>query len=372
MQTIKNLLSIVAIICLGLTLSCSTQKPAALTKVVFGISPFQDTLLPIIGEKKGWYKEEGLDVEFKILGWTEVQEALSTKAKNRIDIGINNCSSVVATNNKNPELIYVYGFNTFDNGFALMIRPDNKLKPLKYFLDKGHNRSEAIKLTAQQLKGKKVITTGNTDMEQGVAAAAKKGGLDFLKDIKIIDLAPNEGLAAFLSGEGDAYIGGIPQRTRAGKEGMIEMLSGIDLGPAPINGLVTTKAYYEKNKEVIAKLLKTWFRIVQYVNKDKDAGGKIIIDALNSSSSANFTIDDFKKFWNQYEHYPSNLKEIEENILAVNGRNYWKDRWEDCNNYFYGIKGVIPKPVDPKEAFFMVDMHNLLKQRYGDAINNGF
>ena len=69
-------------------------------------------------------------------------------------------------------------------------------------------------------------------MEQGVAAAATRGGLDFKRDVKVIYLEPDQGLAAFLNGTGDAYIGGIPQRTRAGKEGMVEMLTGIDLGPA--------------------------------------------------------------------------------------------------------------------------------------------
>lgn len=372
MKSLRTLLPFAIIIFIITCQGCNSSKDSSLKKVVFGVSPFQDTFLPMIGEKKNWYKEEGLDVEFKILGWTEVQEALSSQATNKIDVGINNCSAIVATHNNNPELIYVYGFNTFDNGFALMIRPDNKLKPLKYFIEKGLNREEAIKLTAQQLKGKKIITTGNTDMEQGVAAAANKGNLNFLKDIKIIDLSPDEGLAAFLRGEGDAYIGGIPQRTRAGKEGMIEMLSGIDLGPAPINGLVTTKSYYEKNKDVIAKLLKVWFKIVQYVDKNEEDGAKIIIDVLNKNSSANFTVDDFKKFWNNYEHYPSNLNEIEKDILAENGRNYWKARWDDCNNYFYSIKHVIPKPVDPKDAFYMIEMHEIISQKYGAIINKGF
>ena len=73
---------------------------------------------------------------------------------------------------------------------------------------------------------------------------------------KIINLNPDEGLASFLTGQGDAFIGGIPQRTRASKEGMIEMLTGADLGPAPINGMVTTKKYAQENPDILLKLLK--------------------------------------------------------------------------------------------------------------------
>jgi ABC-type nitrate/sulfonate/bicarbonate transport system substrate-binding protein len=330
--------------------------------VRLGISPFQDTLLPVIGEKKGWYEEEGLSVELKVLGWTEVQEALSSGS---VDVAINNISSVVSTHNKNPELVYVYGFNTFDDGFALMIRPNSDLKPLSHFIKEYPNRTEAIKATARQLKGREVVTTSNTDMEQGVAAAARRGGLDFAKDIKIIDLNPDEGLAAFLTGKGDAFIGGIPQRTRAKKEGMVEMLTGSDLGPAPINGFVSTKTFAREHRDELLKLLKVWFRIVNYVDGNIDEGGTIIVNELNARSGANFTLDDFKTFWNKIEHYPPNPEAIEQDILSPNGRNYWKARWDDCNTYFFEVAKRIPRPVDPDGVFIMPDIQQAYVNRYG-------
>ena len=45
-----------------------------------GLSPFQDTILPALGVAKGWYKDEGVDVEIRVLGWTEIQEALTSGA----------------------------------------------------------------------------------------------------------------------------------------------------------------------------------------------------------------------------------------------------------------------------------------------------
>ncbi|MFY0602744.1 MAG: ABC transporter substrate-binding protein [Flavobacteriaceae bacterium] len=364
MKASKKILAIALLAIIGVSIYTLSSKgeTSKSTTIVFGVSPFQDTFMPILGKEKGWYKEEGLDVQFKILGWTEIQEALSSKGTQKIDIGINNISSVIATHNNNPEIVYLYGFNTFDNGFALMIRPNSELKPLSYFLDKGIQRQEAIKLTAEQLKNKTVITTSNTDMEQGVAAAANKGAISFKKDIKIINLNPDEGLAAFLSGEGDAYIGGIPQRSRATKEGMIEMLTGIDLGPAPINGIVSTKSFYNSNRKDILKLMKVWFKIVEYTNNNIDEVANIIVKKLNKTSAANFTIDDFKIFWNNYEHYPANVEEIDAQILDPNGDNYWKNRWDDTNNYFYNIVNTIPKPVDSNDAFYMITVQDLLKQ----------
>ena len=275
--------------------------------VRFGISPFQDTLLPIVGEEKGWYRQEGLDVEFTILGWTEVMEALSSGS---IDVAINNISSVVSTHARNPEIVYWYGFNPFDNGFALMIRPNGPLKTLDEMLITVADRAEAVRRTAAQSKGRTVITTGNTDMEQGVAAAARRGGLTFPNDVNVIDLNPDEGLAAFLRGEGDAYIGGIPQRTRAGREGMREMLTGADIGPPPINGLVTTKRFAREHEGELVALLHVWFRTVKHINADLDDGARIVVGRLNAQSGGAFTIADFRRFWNNYEHYPANPREV--------------------------------------------------------------
>jgi hypothetical protein len=293
---------------------------------------------------------------------TEVQEALSSAAADRVDIAINNETAVVATNHRNRDLAYVYGFNPFDAGFALMGRPNGRVRPVEAFLAETADRQQAIQRTAAQLRGSMVITTANTDMEQGVAAAAARGGLNFGRDIRIINLEPDVGLAAFLSGQGDLFIGGLPQRFRAKREGMIEVLTGRDLGPVPINGIVSTKTFVERNRETIYKILKVWFKSVQYINNDIDAGAAVIIDILNRNSAARFTIDDFKSMWNKLETFPPTAAAITQDILDSTGPHYWKDRWEDCNSYLYDIKKVIPNRVDPNGVFLMQEIQGGLEQ----------
>ncbi len=357
-------LLVLAAVAILLVSSCSQHQADNAPVVRFAISPFQDTLVPLVSQEKGWYKQEGLTVDLKILGWTEVMEALSS---GQVDVAINNISSVIATHERNPQLVYYYGLNPFDDGFALMIRPKGSLKPLSQMLQLYASREEAVRATAAQLRGRSVVTTSKTDMEQGVAAAARRGGLDFRKDVRIIDLNPDEGLAAFLRGEGDAYIGGIPQRTRAAKEGMIEMLTGADIGPPPINGLVTTKQYAKDHQDVMLKLLHVWFRTVRYIDSNIDDGGGIIIKVLNRYSAGDFTLDDFKRYWNHFEHYPATPRAASDLILSPSGRNYWKARWEDCNLYFFEITHTISKPVDASDAFYMPLAQEAYVHRYGDT-----
>lgn len=358
------LMVLVAALGLGGRIACTdSDEPGGegLTKVRLAVSPFQDTLLPIVGKELGWYEEAGLDVDIVILGWTEVQEAIAAKS---VDVGINNISSVIATHHNAPELVYAYGMNTFDNGFALMVRPDGPFKTLEQLERELGDREAAIRAAAAQLKGKAVVTTSGTDMEQGVAAAARRGGLDF-SEVRILNLAPDEGLAAFLAGSGDAYIGGVPQRTRAGKEGMLELLSGADFGPPPINGFVTTASYFDSNKETLVSLLNIWFRTVAYIDSREGepgrTGAEIIIKALNENSGASFTLEDFWLFWNKLEHYPPTPAAVHAEILSEDGSNYWKRRWDDCNSYFHDVVHRIPEKVTPEGVFRMLELQEELQ-----------
>jgi len=340
-----------------------------LTKVRFGVAPYQDTLLPLLGSDKylKLYRQEGLDVEFKILALDEIRESL---AAGQLDVTINEMSAIICAHNKQPDLVFWYGFNTFDNGFALMIRTNSGIKSVSDFEKELGDHQKAVVAAAKQLKGKTVITTGNSDFEMAVAMAATRGGLNYSKgdksDVRIFDLPPDDGLAAFLSGKGDAYLGGIPQRTRAGKEGMVEMMSGLDLGAAPINGLCTTKSFDTAHHEIMLKLLKVWFEIVNYAEKNPDQAGAQIAGLLNERTGAQFTVDDFKHFWQHYEHYPLSPREIQVDILSDSGSNYWKSRWDNCNDFFCGLIKIIPNSVQPEGAFLMQSAQDDYVRKYGN------
>jgi len=361
---VKKTLVVVLSLMVVLVFSISIMVPVAsqndLIRVRYGVSPFQDTLLPILGGEMGWYEEEGLDVEFVILGWTEVQEALAAGA---VDVAINNETSVIATH-ENFDFVYWYGFNIFTEGAALMGRPE--YKTADEFEAEGMTREEAIQAAVEQLVGKSVVTTGNTDMEQAVLSAATNAGLVANEDFDIIDLNPDEGLAAFIAGTGDFYLGGLAQRTRLAQEGMKAIVTGAELAPPPINGIITTPEYAEANEEVLVKLLHVWFRIVNYVEQNIEEGGQIILDVLNEQTGANMSIEEFINFWQNIEHYPLNPDEIVRDILDEDGFAYWRLRWDATNDYFVDVTGSLDEPVEPEGVFLMQAAHDAYLATYED------
>jgi NitT/TauT family transport system substrate-binding protein len=360
----RSLFLFVVIVTALLFVSCSRSRPerTALRKIRMSVAPFQDTLLPLVGAQKGWYREEGLDVEIKLLPWYNVQEAL---AGGSIDVGMGNIASVIGAHYNFPNNVYFYGFDIFDNGFAIMVRPKSGIKTVAELEKSLGDHTKAVTAAVRQLQGKTVVTTSRTDMEQVVAYAVRSAGMELGKNVRVIDMEPDEGLAAFLGGTGDAYVGGIPQRTRAAKEGYIELVSGPDLGPAEINGFVTTKKFASEHEEDLLKLLKVMFRTIDYTNSYIDDTATIIVAELNRNTAANFTTNDFKRFWNNYEHYMANPAEAQQQILTSTSATYWKRRWDDCNFYFVNVSRSIPATVDPAGVFLMDNTQQAYIQRFG-------
>jgi NitT/TauT family transport system substrate-binding protein len=330
------------------------------TKIVIGVSPFQDTLLPVVGAEKGWYKEAGLEVTFKTLAWNAMMPAVASGA---VDVAVYNTTGVVLVYSKQPDLVFWYPWDIFAQGAALMGRPNIGLKTVKDFEQQGLDHKAAIKAVVAQLKSKSVVTTMGSDMGKAVVIVTSDNGLP-RDQFKIIDMDPDQGLAAFLSGTGDAYLGGIPQRTRLTKEGYLTLISGPDVAPVPLNGWVTTRAFAEKNQEALLKLQNVMFRIIRYTNANQDEIGKLITDRLNSETGAQMTIENFKKFWNEIEIYPQNATAVARDILSDNGQGSWKRTWDNDNYYFVEVDKTIPQKV-PYDACWAPKVQDLYVAKFG-------
>jgi ABC-type nitrate/sulfonate/bicarbonate transport system substrate-binding protein len=101
---LSRVLTVALLCCSCSSETISTASPidevARPTVVRLGVPPLGDTSLPVIGAKKGWYKDEGLSVEIKALDWNEIHASL---ADGKIDVGISNIATTVATHAQAPQ-----------------------------------------------------------------------------------------------------------------------------------------------------------------------------------------------------------------------------------------------------------------------------
>lgn len=335
--------------------SCKTS-----TKISIATTPYQDSLLMTLGTKLGWYAKECLQVSFTNVDFSTT---MSTLASGTTDVAWYNTTGVVSTYNRDPDLVYVYPWDIFDEGAAMMARPSVGLTTFDDFVKQGMSDDDATKAVFQELKGKNVITTLGSDTGAALQMALRRQGLP--EDwVKITDLSQDQGLTLFLRGTGDVYLGGIPQRQTLVKKDYDTLIAGADLAPPPLNGFVTTKKFYDANQEAMLKLQHVTFEAIRYAQENTPEVAKYVADTFNKQTGGTMTADDFTSFFQQYEHYPLNAGEAQKDIFSADGYAYWKNIWDQDNEYLHDVTKAIPETV-PTSAFLGEEFQKAYVDKYG-------
>jgi ABC-type nitrate/sulfonate/bicarbonate transport system substrate-binding protein len=334
------------ILIMGWLIFSPTSVPSNMTKVVYGISPYQDTMIPVLAEKKGWYAQEGLDVEIKILPWGEVMSALASGA---IDVALQNFNSFEATapniNQGGGDVIYYAPFYVF-KGAAIMVRP-GEFATFQEMKSQLVDSDEALVKTVQQLKGKTIFLTKGTEMEEIVTKAIEKAGLSS-SDVTIIHAQPEDSLAAFLQGEGDGFSAGVTEHLKAHKEiGAVPLVTAGDLGIVVIDGLVTRKSFAEAHPEALQKLKNLWFQSISYIDRNFDDGAGIVIQELNENGSYTFDMNDYRYTWEYTQFFPKTEEEAHQSFLDEQSPFYWQKTWDAINSFLLSQNSIpYANPLD--------------------------
>lgn len=351
-------LAFVLSILLILFVACSKKS----NKIVYGISPYQDTALPVVSEHQNMFTDAGLEVDLRLLEWGDVMPAVASGA---VDIAVQNFNSFqsVYTNiiDGGGDIVFYFPFYVF-KGTAILCREKDNFKTINdYLMVYPNDREKAILETVRQLKGKHILLTEGTELEQIVLSALKRAELDKNVDVKITHAQPADALNAFLSGEGDFCTAGVTERTEASRYNCKALIENADLNPSVIDGLVTTKSFADSHQEELLKISNIWFETIDWMEQDLDKRALIIIDYLSKVSSTKFTLDEYKFTWFNTQVYPKNIEEVEKYILHKDAPYYWKNSWDKNNNYLIEEE-KISKPI-PYQAFWGDKILNVYKER---------
>jgi NitT/TauT family transport system substrate-binding protein len=317
-----------------------TPAEDGLAAVKLGISPYPDTGLPVLTDKQGLFKQEGLSVELKILQWGEVMPAL---ASGSLDVVIQNMNSFQEVYGnlkaKGKELVFYRPLFVFRGG-GLMVRGNSGMVPLSEMLKRNPNRAQALRQTILQLKGKAVITPHGTDHEQMVLAALKLAGLEPKKDVRLRYAEGDDGVAAFVGGEADACTGGLVQRLAVEQRGGYVLFEMDDVTPPVINGLITTRDFAERNPKTLDKLAASWFATIRYMDADPKGRSKPFLDFLASQGSARFTPEQYVSVWQKGDVFPRSEEEAAKLFDDPSSKYYWKNSWSAIARFLLESKKI--------------------------------
>lgn len=356
----RKLLSILFVVSLvGFVLgACSKSTKGDLEEVKFGLMPYYDYAPWALAGDLGYFEEEG--ISFKPTYFPVEGNVAPALANGSIDIGAFSDTPSITLASQFEELQMVAFHNVF-KGFAIMSRKD-QFKTYDEFLTELGDPEKAAIETGKQLKGKSVITTSGAAFYMVLEQAMKNAGLS-IDDMKIIDMEPDTGVSAFISGTGDFYLGGLPQRERLQQEGFSALIGGDEIGPGAVilAGIAATKGYVDKNSELISKVERVWFKTMEYMKSNPKEAHEFIAKWSNEQTGGSATEDDVAAFLEDYVIFPKTLEETEKLFYDSSSPSYWKDRYEYLVDYHESAGEIKSDSVDLQKLIIAEDIFKELK-----------
>jgi NitT/TauT family transport system substrate-binding protein len=216
-----------------------------------------------IAIQKGWFKEAGVDVKFE---WFEYVPSMEAFAANKVDaVTMTNGDQLVngATGAKSKAII----INDYSNGNDMLVA-----KP-------GIN-------SIKELKGKKIgVELGFVDHLLVLKALEANGMKE--KDVKLVNIPTHETPKAFASGDVDAIAAWQPNSGQALKAvaGSKAIYTSADVPGLIYDVLAVSPASLSARKDDWAKVVKVWYRVVDYLNDPATKDDAIKIMAARVSLS---------------------------------------------------------------------------------------
>jgi NitT/TauT family transport system substrate-binding protein len=223
-------------------------NPQALEKALITHSSESISITPLIyGIEKGFYRKEGIDLQFRILrGELAISAMVSGK-----------------------EVDYIYGAGT---AFLAAVRGapvrilSHDFKSVLFYLMAQPNIQ-----SPKDLKGKKIAVASLGGTGAASARAALKAlALDPDRDMTFIVIgAASIRLAAMETGSVEAAIMPVPWNITMRAKGFKELIFAGKVVSQPLTGIATTKRKIEQNPEQAKKVLRGFVRTLKAVKRER-------------------------------------------------------------------------------------------------------
>ncbi len=289
--------------------------------VRIGVSPYLEYLPWVVADKLGLPEEQGL--EFQFTTFPGPTEAATAMRRGEVDM-IPTCHQCnVSLYKELPELRDWMITNQY-KGFMIVGRTGDVTYQEE--IDKGASPKEAKETVLKNLLGK-TFTIKSVTYKPLLEAALEQIGAS-TDDIKIVDFADDSKAAlAFARGEGDYFMGSLPQEVKLlSEEDKHISLGGHEvLGPAGLwySTMASLEGWLDENEETVNKLLAVWYRTMEYMKEQPDETLPILRDELNSRAAADFSLEDMELMTSELDWFMT-LDEARENAYNPDSELFWE------------------------------------------------
>lgn len=272
----------------------------ALRPVSFGMLPYGDHTYAIIGARRGWFREVGIDLQYRAI---RVEEIVPLLNNGSLDVVSTPPGILFAAHDNAPNLVS-FVFGDLFQGYAVLARPSLNLRSYDDYVAQGMTPEQAVAAVVGQMRGKTLAYPSEAAIQPFIDLVLRKGGLR-RSDINPLVLDDPLTVNAMRRGQADLQVGGVPSRLVLEREGYKVLLSSIDLArmarPSASsqelagilqNGWGTTRRFYRERHDDVLRMASVNYRIMQAIKDDPDAALAIHMPYLSEISGQTFSTED--------------------------------------------------------------------------------
>jgi len=195
-----------------------------------------------IAKEKGFFEEEGLDVELTVM--EDVKTRMPALAAGRIDVAVTTIDTVLTFTSPNHPLVYLFALDDSAGGDGIVANKDIT--------------------SVADLKGKKVAYTEGSVSQFFLSVLLKDAGLT-LADVETQNMTAGDAGAAFVAGRVDAAVTWEPWLTRGKDADHGALLVDSSTTPGLITDVaVTTEKMLAERKENLQGFYRAWAKAVDW------------------------------------------------------------------------------------------------------------
>ncbi|MEN9774911.1 MAG: hypothetical protein RL322_1981 [Pseudomonadota bacterium] len=190
-----------------------------------------------------------------------------------------------------------------------------------------------------ELKGKRIATTLGTTAHVFLDAALRANGIDPAKDVELVNQTMPVAVTSFISGAVPAVALWVPfniqvkQRVPAAK--MLVDASAYFPKSAIVGGWAVRADYYEKNRPVLARVVRGWAA----ANDDMMKNSEAILPVIQAKNYAQVPLAELQEQFKASRYYSSaDWRKLYQDGTAVG----WLQQVTDFYTRFGGIKDPVP------------------------------
>jgi NitT/TauT family transport system substrate-binding protein len=224
-----------------------------------------------IADEKGFFKDEGIEVEVVAMEWESPQEGFDLLAAKQIDGRTATLDeSTLYWSPENP-FVVILATDISSGGDGVLTRSDRNIG------------------SVEDLKGKKIGLRLNTPSHFLLDYLLQQNGMSE-DDVTLVDLSPEHAAAAVVAGDVDVAVTWNPYLAQAAEDPKVDILVTSKDTPGLIaDVLVMRKDVLASNPEACQGLVRAWNKAVEYQKANPDEAAAIMAKGLGYG-----TADDIK------------------------------------------------------------------------------